>query len=72
MTSGYGLTSQLDERLVTNHSVTLNELTTATTYHFCVTSRDAAANEAVSKDFCFNTVLSWASLNGPPGGKSTN
>lgn len=68
-TSDYDLASQPDEQLVTSHSVTLADLSAATTYHFAVSSRDATANEATSQDYCLNTAISWESLNGPPGGR---
>src|SRR4030043_1273564 len=42
--------TELQETLVTNHSVSLSELQPNTTYQYTVISRDAAGNEATSQD----------------------
>jgi len=38
-----------EESLVTNHSVTLNDLEPGTTYHYTAISKDASGNEAISE-----------------------
>src|SRR6185503_13905436 len=45
--------SSFDLTKVTSHSVMLTGLTTATTYHYRVKSRDAAGNYSVSSDATF-------------------
>lgn len=60
-TSAYGSATTLNPTLVTNHSVALRGLTTKTTYHFRVLSKDLAGNLAVSADQTFST-----SANSPP------
>lgn len=54
-TSSYGSTTALDTSLVTNHSVAINGLAAATTYHYRVLSRDVAGNLATSGDNTFTT-----------------
>src|SRR5207247_1053443 len=54
-TTAYGAASTLDATPVTAHSQGLSGLTASTTYHYRVTSRDAAGNLAVSGDFNFTT-----------------
>jgi outer membrane lipoprotein-sorting protein len=55
-TSAYGSTTTLNENLVTSHSVTLSELTSGTTYHYRVKSKDASGNEKNSGDYTFITA----------------
>ncbi len=55
-TAVYGLSSLLDTNLLTGHSVSLSGLTSSTTHHFRVRSKDAAGNEAVSVDHTFATA----------------
>ena len=55
-TTGYGSITVLDSALVTSHRVYLNGVTTDTTYHYRVKSKDASGNEAVSGDYTFTTV----------------
>jgi hypothetical protein len=52
----YGATTSLHTQLVTNHSVTLDNLKPDTTYHFRVKSEDSAGNEAPSGDRTFTTL----------------
>ncbi|MDP3879152.1 MAG: DUF1565 domain-containing protein [Dehalococcoidales bacterium] len=57
----YGLSvsygSNLSESaLVSDHSLTLTELEPATTYHYRLTSRDAAGNAAVTDNLTFTTA----------------
>ena len=54
---GYGSSSQYDASLKTNHSVQINDLTADTAYHYQVSSKDGADNEAVSADNTFLTPL---------------
>jgi peroxiredoxin len=70
-TDAYGSTTPLDESLTTNHSITLTGLTTATTYHFNVKSKDASGNEVASQDQTFTThsTVSAATEVGPEVGK---
>ena len=51
----YGLTTAIDETLVTKHEVELHGLDSATTYRFRVKSRDDAGNLAISKDYRVTT-----------------
>jgi hypothetical protein len=51
----YGLTTPIDETLVTKHEVELHGLDSATTYRFRVKSRDDAGNLAISKDYRVTT-----------------
>lgn len=55
-TTGYGLTTALDEDLSTSHSVTLADLEPNTIYHFRVKSKDEASNDAISEDKTFTTL----------------
>ncbi len=45
-----------DAALVNTHAVQINGLTPSTTYHYKVTSKDAANNSASSADFTFTTA----------------
>lgn len=56
LTEAYGTAGSLDGVLSTNHAVVLTDLTPGTTYHFRVTSKDAAGAEATSEDFVFTTA----------------
>ncbi len=62
-TASYGFLSPLHTSLVKPHSITLSNLSTNTTYHFRVRSRDAASNLAQSGDFVFTTA---ATASSPP------
>ncbi|MFZ5875666.1 MAG: fibronectin type III domain-containing protein, partial [Nitrospirota bacterium] len=55
-TTAHGSTTPLNITLVTNHSMTLSGLSPSTTYHFRVTSPDAAGNIGTSADFTFTTA----------------
>ena len=55
-TTDYGSTTALDETLISNHSVSLSELTMNTTYHFKVKSEDALGNGAMSNDNTLTTI----------------
>ncbi|MBA3707405.1 MAG: fibronectin type III domain-containing protein [Planctomycetes bacterium] len=59
-TASHGASSALSNALTTAHSVRLSGLTAASTYHFSVTSRDAAMNAATSADGVFTTASSSA------------
>ena len=54
-TSAYGSATTLDPAKSTGHAVTLSGLTSATTYHFRVRSRDQSGNLAASGDFTLTT-----------------
>jgi len=62
----YGLTTPIDETLVTKHEVELHGLDSATTYRFRVKSRDDAGNLAVSKDYRVTTegkgLSTWVTI----------
>ncbi len=55
-TAAYGSSTTLDANMVTIRAKSLNGLLAHTTYHFRVSSRDAAGNLAVSDDFTFTTA----------------
>jgi phosphodiesterase/alkaline phosphatase D-like protein len=55
LTASYGSTTTLETSRVVTHSVTLSGLSSGTTYHYRVKSRDAAGNLATSGDFNFTT-----------------
>jgi len=52
----YGQSTSLDPTLTTSHRVKLTGLSKGTLFHFCVQSRDAAANLAVSADYTFGAA----------------
>jgi hypothetical protein len=54
-TTLYGNSTGVDPTLVTAHSAALIGLKTGTTYHYRVTSKDAAGNPATSGDLTFTT-----------------
>ena len=55
-TTSYSASTTLNASLVGSHSVLLSGLSTSTTYHFRVISKDAAGNMASSGDYGFTTV----------------
>ncbi len=55
LTTAYGSQTTIDNNLVTTHSVTLSNLSSAITYHFRVRSKDQASNESISIDYAFTT-----------------
>src|SRR5688500_6587354 len=54
--ASYGSMSPIDVAMVATHSVSVNGLAAATTYHYRVRSRDAAGNLAISGDATFVTL----------------
>lgn len=54
-TIAYSLGTVTDTTRVTNHTMTLSSLVSATTYHFQIVSSDAAGNSSVSSDRTFTT-----------------
>jgi len=56
LTTAYGGTTALDATLVTSHSQAIAGLTSATTYHFRVLSRNAAGQLSTSADGTFTTA----------------
>ncbi|HYR43714.1 MAG TPA: LamG-like jellyroll fold domain-containing protein, partial [Terriglobia bacterium] len=77
-TSSYGQSTPLDTSLLTGHGLNLSGLSSSTTYHFGVKSRDAARNLATSQDYTFTTAapplitLSPATLPDPTAGVAYN
>jgi len=55
-TTSYGSSTPLESSLVVAHGVALSGLSVSTTYHYRVSSRDAAGNLATSGDFTFTTT----------------
>jgi chitodextrinase len=55
-TTAYGSKTSLNTAMVTSHSITINGLSSRTTYHFRVYSKDASANLSVSSDKWFTTT----------------
>jgi Bacterial Ig domain len=55
VTTGYGQ-NRTDPALATAHQFTLTPLSSATTYHYQVTSSDAAGNTTLGGDFTFTTA----------------
>jgi len=53
ITTEYGTNTDIDATLKTNHSVTINELNSLTTYHFRVISSNANGVDAVSTNSTF-------------------
>jgi parallel beta-helix repeat protein len=58
-TTAYGSFSTLDSGLVTQHSATLGNLASSTTYHFRVISLDAGGNKTMSPDNSFTTLTAF-------------
>jgi chitodextrinase len=54
-TSSYGGSSATNSQLLTNHTLTLNNLEPSTTYHFQITCTDESTNKATSSDLTFTT-----------------
>jgi len=54
-TSSYGSSTPMPTPMVTNHSVTLNNLSPGTTYNYRAKSRDAAGNLGSSVNLTFST-----------------
>jgi len=61
-TTDYGLSTSLNDPLVTSHSVSLSALQPNTTYHFRVRSKDNLGNKAVSADYTFTTQIFFETL----------
>ncbi len=68
LTEEYGSSSVEIRDLTTSHSVHLSDLKSGKTYHYRVISKDAAGNEAVSRDATLTTIVrsggipKWACL----------
>jgi chitodextrinase len=56
--TAYGTTTALDSTLVTSHSVALSGLTSGTTYHYRVHSKNSGGTETISGDFMLATTSS--------------
>ncbi|MBI5192590.1 MAG: fibronectin type III domain-containing protein [Nitrospirae bacterium] len=63
-TTNYGSSTTLESTLVSNHSVTIRDLSSSTDYHYRVKSIDAAGNIALSGDASFTTATP-ADINAP-------
>jgi hypothetical protein len=68
LTTSYGQLTSLDPTLVTSHVRSLSNLTSSTTYHFRVLSRDAAGNLARSGDQTLTTPAPPPTPAPTPGG----
>lgn len=55
-TASYGIATMLESSLVSSHSVVLTGLSSNTTYHYRVNSRNAVGNLATSGDMTFSTL----------------
>ncbi len=62
LTTSYGSQTPLNSALSTSHSVSLSGLSSNTTYHFRVSSADAAGNLAQSSDQTFTTAVQAQTL----------
>lgn len=65
-TTDYGLSTSLNDHLVTSHSVSLSALQPNTTYHFRVKSKDNLGNKAESADYTFTTQVFFETLRDIP------
>jgi len=65
LTAAYGSQTSLNTALVSSHSQTITGLSSNTTYHYRVKSRDGAGNLAVSGDYNFKTSVSSAPAPSP-------
>ena len=62
--TGYGSSTTIDTNLVTTHHVTLTGLSSNTTYHYRVKSKDVADNPAASRDHTITTPLTTDAIVG--------
>ena len=62
-TTSYGLWSVYDAAVAASHSITLVELSPATTYHYRVRSEDGAGNVVFSADASFTTASGTTTAN---------
>jgi len=62
LTTNYDQSTPVDPARVTNHSVTISNLTAATTYHYQVRSRDASGTLAMSGDLTLTTAAQTPTL----------
>jgi len=70
--TSYGSSTTEDTNLVTDHQVTVNDLSPDTAYHYQVLSNDASNNMAASSDNTFLTTTSGTgSGTGPGSGSGT-
>ena len=61
-TASYGLSTALNEAMVTNHSVALTDLEAEITYHFRVSSADETGNKTLSDDYTFTTGEAFSTM----------
>jgi hypothetical protein len=78
-TTSYGSSTTLNTTKVTAHSVSVTGLTSSTTYHYRVKSKDAAGNLATSPDATFttqapagDTTAPTVSVTAPAGGSTVS
>jgi Bacterial Ig domain/Beta xylosidase C-terminal Concanavalin A-like domain/Fibronectin type III domain len=62
--TSYGTMTPMDSNLVTSHSVAISGLTSGSTYHYRVRSKNSSGTESMSSDSMFATVTSSP----PPSG----
>src|SRR4030067_3464961 len=55
-TTAYGSSTTLDNTMVSSHTVSISGLSSWTTYHYRVKSREPAGNLATSGDYTFTTL----------------
>ena len=67
--TNYGNSTSLNANLVISHSVVLENLSPATTYHFRVISADASENESTSQDNIFTTTVVTYSITASAGSR---
>ena len=70
LTPSYGTSTTLDTNMVSTHSVSIGGLTSNTTYHYRVRSKDGCGREALSGDATFTTNapdLQVLPIQGPQG-----
>jgi len=77
LTTSYGSQTALNTAMVTSHSQSLSGLSSSTTYHYRVKSRDAAGNLATSGDYTFtttsqDTVSPTVSITSPTSGSTVS
>jgi hypothetical protein len=58
ISASYGLVTTLLPAMSTSHSQTLSGLAASRTYHYRVRSKDAAGNQAISRDYTLTTAYS--------------
>jgi hypothetical protein len=65
LTAGYGSTTELDDSLVTSHTVSLSGLTPNSLYHYRVNGSDCSGHSTFSGDHTFRTAKLTVEVSGP-------